>query len=73
MLLDAARALLPDAGAATFLEARAGLRPSTPSGLPIIARAPEHPSVIYATGHHRNGILLAPLTASIVADMIVGC
>jgi glycine oxidase len=70
LLLEAARALLPDAGSATFLEARAGLRPSTPNGLPIIARAPEHPSVIYATGHHRNGILLAPLTAKLVTGLI---
>ena len=70
MLLEAARALLPDSGSATFVEARAGLRPSTPNGLPIIARDPEHPSVIYATGHHRNGILLAPLTARMVAQLV---
>jgi glycine oxidase len=70
LLLEEARALLPEAGSATFLEARAGLRPSTPNGLPIIARAPEHPSVIYATGHHRNGILLAPLTAKMVAELL---
>jgi glycine oxidase len=69
-LLAAARALLPDAGEATFMEARAGLRPSTPNGLPIIGRAPEHPSVIYATGHYRNGILLAPLTARMVRELI---
>jgi glycine oxidase len=70
LLLDAARALLPDAGDATFLEARAGLRPSTPNGLPIIGRAPDHPSVIYATGHYRNGVLLAPITARMVADLL---
>lgn len=70
LLLEAARALLPEAGSATFVEARAGLRPSTPNGLPIIARAAEHPSVIYATGHHRNGVLLAPLTAKMVRDII---
>jgi glycine oxidase len=69
-LLDAARALLPDAGDATFVEARAGLRPSTPNGLPIIGRAPDHPSVIYATGHYRNGVLLAPLTAKMVVDLL---
>jgi glycine oxidase len=69
-LLDAARALLPDAADATFVEARAGLRPSTPNGLPIIGRAPDHPSVIYATGHYRNGVLLAPLTAKMVADLV---
>jgi len=69
-LLDAARALLPDAADATFVEARAGLRPSTPNGLPIIGRAPDHPSVIYATGHYRNGVLLAPITAKMVADLV---
>ncbi len=69
-LLASARALLPEAGEATFLEARAGLRPSTPNGLPIIGRAPDHPSVIYATGHYRNGILLAPLTARMVKELV---
>ena len=70
-LLAAASALLPGVRDATFVEARAGLRPATPSGLPIIARSAEHPSVIYATGHYRNGILLAPLTAQLVADLVL--
>jgi glycine oxidase len=69
-LLAAASALLPALGDATFIEARVGLRPATPSGLPIIARSAEHPSVVYATGHYRNGILLAPLTARLVADLV---
>jgi len=69
-LLAAASALLPAVGDATFVEARVGLRPATPSGLPIIARSAEHPSVVYATGHYRNGILLAPLTAHLVADLL---
>jgi glycine/D-amino acid oxidase-like deaminating enzyme len=38
--------------------------------LPVIERSGEHPSVIYATGHYRNGILLAPLTARLVSDLI---
>lgn len=70
-LLGAACDLLPEAWRATFLEARAGLRPATPDLLPIIGRAEGSPRVIYATGHYRNGILLAPLTAGIVADLIV--
>jgi glycine oxidase len=69
-LLAAARALLPVTADASFAGARAGLRPSTPSGLPVIERSREHPSVIYATGHYRNGILLAPLTARLVSDLI---
>jgi glycine oxidase len=70
-LLDAACALLPDAAEATFLEARAGLRPATADGLPIIGRSTQVEGLVYATGHYRNGVLLAPLTAALVADLIV--
>jgi glycine oxidase len=69
-LLDAANAVLPEIEEATFVDVRVGLRPSTVSGLPIISRSAQYPAVIYATGHFRNGILLAPLTASLVADLI---
>jgi len=71
-LLDAACELLPGAWGATFLEARAGLRPATADGLPIIGRFPSVPGIVYATGHYRNGILLAPLTAALVADCVFG-
>jgi len=70
-LLDAACELLPCARGATFLDARAGLRPATPDGLPIIGRRAETPSIVYATGHYRNGILLSPLTAQLVADLVL--
>ena len=66
----AAIAVLPGIADATFIEARVGLRPATPSGLPLIRQSPEHPSIVYATGHFRNGILLAPLTGRLVADLI---
>lgn len=69
-LLEAACALLPDAWRATFLEARVGLRPATADGFPIIGRSDLLPGLVYATGHYRNGILLAPLTALLVADLI---
>jgi glycine/D-amino acid oxidase-like deaminating enzyme len=46
-----------------------GLRPSTPDGLPVLGYAGT--GLIYATGHYRNGILLAPVTASIVADLVM--
>ena len=49
----------------------AGLRPVTPTGEPIVARTAVR-NVIVATGHHRKGILLAPLAASQVADLISG-
>jgi glycine oxidase len=70
-LLDAVCELLPEAWGATFIEARAGLRPATPDGLPLIGRSPHLPGLVYATGHFRNGVLLAPLTASVVADLVL--
>jgi glycine oxidase len=69
-LLNAASAVLPGISDATFIEARVGLRPATPTGLPVIRRSTAHPSIVYATGHFRNGILLAPLTGRLVADLI---
>lgn len=69
-LLTAACDLLQGAGEATFIEARAGLRPATADGLPIIRRSSVLPALVYATGHYRNGILLAPLTALLVGDMV---
>jgi glycine oxidase len=70
-LLDAVCELLPDAWGATFLDARAGLRPATSDGLPIIGPSPAVDGLVYATGHFRNGVLLAPLTAVLVADLIL--
>jgi glycine oxidase len=71
-LLDAACELLPEAWRATFLEARVGLRPASTDGLPIIGASPSVEGAIYATGHFRNGILLAPLTAVLVGEIISG-
>jgi glycine oxidase len=45
------------------------LRPGTPDDLPIIGPT-DTPRVFAATGHFRNGILLAPITAQIMADLI---
>jgi glycine oxidase len=70
-LLTAVCELLPDASRASFIEVRAGLRPATADGLPFIGRSPRWPNLLYATGHFRNGILLAPLTAQFVADLVI--
>jgi glycine oxidase len=70
-LLDSVCELLPEAWSASFVEARAGLRPATSDGLPIVGRSTRVPGIVYATGHFRNGVLLAPLTAMIVADLIL--
>jgi glycine oxidase len=70
-LLDAVCELLPEAWRATFIEARVGLRPATPDGLPFLGPSERSARIVYATGHYRNGILLAPLTARLIADLIV--
>ena len=56
---------------ASFKEARVGLRPATPDELPVIGPSAAVPGLVYACGHFRNGILLAPLTAAVVADLVV--
>jgi glycine oxidase len=50
----------------------AGLRPMTPDGRPLIGREPRAPALVYAAGHSRNGVLLAPLTGDCVAALLCG-
>jgi glycine oxidase len=70
-LLNAAVDLMPGLEHAQFREARAGLRPKTADELPAIGRSSTMPHVFYAAGHYRNGVLLAPLTASLIADLVL--
>jgi glycine oxidase len=70
-LLEAACELLPHAWTAGFNGARVGLRPATTDGLPIIGASRVVPNLMYATGHYRNGVLLAPLTAQLVANAVL--
>jgi glycine oxidase len=70
-LTEALVELLPAARRAAFVEARAGLRPAMPDGLPAIGPLRAAPRVVMATGHYRNGILLAPLTAEVVANYVI--
>jgi glycine oxidase len=70
-LLDAVCDLLPQARSVGFDGARVGLRPGTPDGLPVIGFSGAMPNVMYATGHFRNGVMLAPLTAKLVADALL--
>ena len=67
-----AGAILPSLRTAGMLSTWAGLRPMTRDGLPIIGPDAEHPAVLYACGHGRNGILLAPLTAALIAAAVTG-
>jgi glycine oxidase len=69
-LLDGVTELLPAARQSALAAVRVGLRPKTDDGLPLIGPIPSEPRISLATGHFRNGILLAPLTAKIVADAI---
>ncbi len=70
-LLRIVAKLLPEITGAARLESWAGLRPGTPDGLPILgAGAMEH--CWHATGHYRNGVLLAPVTARVIAQSIFG-
>lgn len=70
-LLEAALEVLPDAGELEWTGVRAGLRPGTPDNLPVIG-AGDSDGLVWATGHYRNGVLLAPLTGELVADLLEG-
>jgi glycine/D-amino acid oxidase-like deaminating enzyme len=69
-LLDNCERLVPSLRSAAFIEARAGLRPASSDELPIIGPSAMIRGVFYATGHFRNGVLLAPLTARLIADLL---
>jgi len=70
-LRQAALGLVPRLADARILEAWAGLRPGTPDGLPILGATPT-PGYFVATGHFRDGILLAPVTARVMGQVIAG-
>lgn len=70
-LLAAAHELVPAIADANVVETWAGLRPGTPDELPILGEDPRIRGVYYATGHFRNGILLAPVTAEAMTELIV--
>ena len=69
-LLEAAWEVLPEVGELELVGARAGLRPGTPDNAPIVGPDAELEGLIWATGHWRNGVLLAPLTAGRVLDLL---
>jgi len=67
----AAVAMVPELRNAKILQDWAGLRPGTPDALPILGPTPT-PGYYVATGHFRDGILLAPITAQVMAEIIEG-
>jgi glycine oxidase len=70
-LLREAHELLPGVSELKIEELCVGLRPGTPDNAPIVGRA-QIDGLTWATGHHRNGILLAPLTAELVVALLSG-
>jgi glycine oxidase len=70
-LLSLAAELWPPIASAPVIDRWTGLRPGTSDGLPLIGRSGE-PNCWLATGHFRNGILLAPATALVVRQAIEG-
>jgi glycine oxidase len=68
-ILTLARTLVPDLGEAPVTETWSNFRPLTPDALPVIGRTPVE-GLLVATGHHRYGILLTPITAQIIAELV---
>ena len=69
-LLRDAYEIVPSVVELEFVGVTAGLRPATPDNAPLIGRLSDN--VIVATGHYRNGILLAPVTAASVLELADG-
>ena len=70
-LRQRALSLVPGLAHATLADSWAGLRPGTPDRLPILGPHPTRSHHWLCTGHYRNGILLAPATAKVMADLIL--
>ncbi len=71
-LMQAVARLLPASRDAAVASVRVGLRPAADQGVPIVGPVAGVTRVTLATGHYRNGILLAPLTAAAVAAEVLG-
>jgi glycine oxidase len=69
-LIDRSMDLVPAVRTAPLSRFWAGLRPYSPTRRPILCRAPGLDNVILATGHHRNGIVLAPITGQLMCELI---
>ncbi|WP_433168106.1 glycine oxidase ThiO [Kribbella sp. CA-247076] len=68
-LLRDARTVLPITDELEFVEAIAGLRPATPDNAPVLGPSGLD-GLLWATGHYRNGVLLTPVTAQIIAETV---
>lgn len=69
-LLNRATAVMPELANYEVIDTWWGYRPATPDDLPILGQGPAA-NLYLATGHYRNGILLAPITAKLMANLIL--
>ena len=69
-LLQGITRLVPALHEAAMAASWGCLRPAAPDGLPLLGRVPGRPGLVIATGHFRNGILLAPITGKVIAELI---
>ncbi|WFB10009.1 glycine oxidase ThiO [Streptomyces sp. LX-29] len=70
-LLRDAHELIPGITELPLVETRAGLRPGSPDNAPLLGPT-ALPGLLLATGHHRNGVLLTPVTGDILAEVLTG-
>lgn len=70
-IIKRASEVLPCFREAAIQETWAGLRPGSPDDLPILGADPHTSGLIYATGHYRNGILLTPVTAKAISELVL--
>lgn len=71
-ILTHALDLLPGLGGLPLVGSWSGLRPGSPDGRPIVSADPSVRGYYVASGHYRNGVLLAPLTAQMVSALVRG-
>jgi len=71
-LRSIAARLIPELSRSPVVHHWAGLRPMSLDTHPILGRDPDHPTLIYACGYSRNGILFAPWAASLLAEVLTG-
>jgi glycine oxidase len=70
-ILHNALEISPSVSALPIIDTWAGLRPRAPDSLPVLGPCDEIGGLFYATGHYRNGILLAPVTGELITEAVV--
>jgi glycine oxidase len=70
-ILAHAREISPKIESLPIVDTWAGLRPRAADGLPVLGPCDEIDGLVYATGHYRNGILLAPVTGELIAEAVL--